>query len=156
MNQHIIFYRTRYTDKLRDNGVDEKTARARSDALDGALRDAVATKTEVLELENKIDVKFAEQRDLLRENCDELKDETARFRLEMSHRLNELSTRIETMKSDNTMRTFAMLSPLYLGALGLFWQASRSLPPMLAPPQIQRSQTLPMAPTQLPTPQPVK
>jgi chromosome segregation ATPase len=54
MNQHIIFDRTRYTDKLRDNGVDEKTARAHSDALDGALRDAVATKTDLQEVEQSL------------------------------------------------------------------------------------------------------
>jgi hypothetical protein len=60
MNQHIIFDRTRYTDKLRDNGVDEKTARAHSDALDGALRDAVATKTDLLELKTELKTDIAE------------------------------------------------------------------------------------------------
>jgi chromosome segregation ATPase len=54
MSQHIIFDRTRYTDKLRDNGVDEKTARAHSDALDGALRDAVATKTDLQAVETTL------------------------------------------------------------------------------------------------------
>jgi hypothetical protein len=54
MNQHIIFDRTRYTDKLRDNGVDEKTARAHSDAPDGALRDAVATKTDLNAVEQAV------------------------------------------------------------------------------------------------------
>jgi predicted nuclease with TOPRIM domain len=58
MTQQILFDRTRYTDKLRENGVDEKTARAHGEALDGALREGVVTQTFLKEQLGSIDTKF--------------------------------------------------------------------------------------------------
>jgi ABC-type transporter Mla subunit MlaD len=91
MNQHIIFDRTRYTDKLRDNGVDEKTARAHSDALDGALRDAVATKTDVNEVKAELQGDIAELRA-------ELKSDIAELRVELKSEISELRNEL---KADN-------------------------------------------------------
>jgi septal ring factor EnvC (AmiA/AmiB activator) len=45
MTQQILFDRVRYTDKLRESGIDEKTARAHAEALDGVLRDGVVTQS---------------------------------------------------------------------------------------------------------------
>ena len=94
MNQHIIFDRTRYTDKLRDNGVDEKTARAHSDALDGALRDAVATKTDLSEVKAELKGDIADLKAELKGDIadlrTELKGDIADFRTE----LHELEGRV--------------------------------------------------------------
>ena len=107
MNQHIIFDRTRYTDKLRDNGVDEKTARAHSDALDGALRDAVATKTDLLELKSELKTDIAELRTELKTDIAELEaridtqfaDVHLKF-ADVNTRFAEQSTKIEAAKID--------------------------------------------------------
>jgi hypothetical protein len=52
----ITFDKLAYVDKLKSGGIDEVQARAHADALDQALRDAVATKADVQELENKIEL----------------------------------------------------------------------------------------------------
>jgi chromosome segregation ATPase len=92
MNQHIIFDRTRYTDKLRDNGVDEKTARAHSDALDGALRDAVATKTDLSVVEQALKSDIAEFRTEFKTEVTELRTEIAEVKSELKADIAELKT----------------------------------------------------------------
>ena len=94
MNQHIIFDRTRYTDKLRDNGVDEKTARAHSDALDGALRDAVATKADVNEVKAELKGDIAELRADLKGDIAEVRAELKGDIAEVRAELHELEGRI--------------------------------------------------------------
>jgi predicted nucleic acid-binding Zn-ribbon protein len=83
MNQHIIFDRTRYTDKLRDNGVDEKTARAHSDALDGALRDAVATKADLQDVRLALEADIAGLKQELKSDISELKSDMVELRQEV-------------------------------------------------------------------------
>jgi hypothetical protein len=107
MNQHIIFDRTRYTDKLRDNGVDEKTARAHSDALDGALRDAVATKTDLLEFKTALSMDVLELKTELKTDITELEarmdtqfaDIHLKF-ADINTKFAEQNTRTETAKID--------------------------------------------------------
>jgi peptidoglycan hydrolase CwlO-like protein len=60
MTQQIPFDRTRYTDKLRENGVDEKTARAHGEALDGVLREAVVTQSVLKEQISLVDARFVD------------------------------------------------------------------------------------------------
>lgn len=43
----VTFDRLTYIDRLREAGVDDKQARAHAEALDAALRDTVATKTDI-------------------------------------------------------------------------------------------------------------
>lgn len=43
----VTFDRLAYIDRLREAGVDDKQARAHAEALDAALRDTVATKTDI-------------------------------------------------------------------------------------------------------------
>jgi hypothetical protein len=57
------FDRLTYVDKLKEAGIDERSARAHADALEQALREEVATKaditalkTDVLRLEHKLEV----------------------------------------------------------------------------------------------------
>ena len=90
MNQHIIFDRTRYTDKLRDNGVDEKTARAHSDALDGALRDAVATKSDLDEVERSVTANLDQVERSLTAAVAELRTEISELRNEFKTDISEL------------------------------------------------------------------
>jgi hypothetical protein len=80
MTQTLIFDRQRYTDKLRDNGIDEKAARAHGDALDGALREAIATKADV---------------QLVLAEIAKLKTEIGDVRLELKHDIAALETRFD-------------------------------------------------------------
>lgn len=56
MNEQILFDRLRYMDKLKSAGIPEAQARAHADAMDEALRESVATKTDITRIENKIDL----------------------------------------------------------------------------------------------------
>jgi hypothetical protein len=80
MTQTLIFDRQRYTDKLRDNGIDEKAARAHGDALDGALREAIATKADVQSV--KADVQS-------------VRDELTAAKLELKHDIAAVETKLE-------------------------------------------------------------
>jgi hypothetical protein len=56
MNEQILFDRLRYIDKLKGAGIGEDQARAHADAIDSALREAVATKSDIARLDAKIDL----------------------------------------------------------------------------------------------------
>jgi len=56
MTDQILFDRLRYIDRLTQAGFPQEHARVHADALDEALREAVATKTDVARLEQKIEV----------------------------------------------------------------------------------------------------
>jgi tetrahydromethanopterin S-methyltransferase subunit G len=61
MNEQILFDRLRYIDKLKGAGIGENHARAHAEAFDSALREAVATKSDIAALKNdiaKIDAKI--------------------------------------------------------------------------------------------------
>lgn len=47
MNEQILFDRLRYMDKLKSAGIPEAQARAHADAMDEALRESVATKSDI-------------------------------------------------------------------------------------------------------------
>lgn len=51
-----LFDRLIYVQRLRSAGVDEQQAIAQADALDGAFRESVATKTDIAEVDRRIDV----------------------------------------------------------------------------------------------------
>jgi hypothetical protein len=52
----ITFDRLAYVDKLKSGGIDEAAARAHAEALDQALRDTVATKQDLREVQHQIEV----------------------------------------------------------------------------------------------------
>jgi hypothetical protein len=54
----LTFDRLAYIDRLRQAGVGENEARAHADALDAALRDTVATKADVNNLELRLEAKI--------------------------------------------------------------------------------------------------
>jgi hypothetical protein len=54
MNEQILFDRLRYIDKLKGAGIGEDQARAHADAIDSALREAVATKSDIAALKSDI------------------------------------------------------------------------------------------------------
>ncbi|MBV9290260.1 MAG: hypothetical protein JO288_21000 [Hyphomicrobiales bacterium] len=54
MADQILFDRLRYIDRLTQAGVGQDQARAHADALDEALRDAVATKSDIAEVKNAV------------------------------------------------------------------------------------------------------
>ncbi len=55
----LTFDRLAYIDRLKEAGFDEKQARAQADALDAALRETVATKTDIDLLRAEIRADFA-------------------------------------------------------------------------------------------------
>ena len=57
MTDQLLFDRLRYMDKLmKDGSVPEAQARAMADALEDALQESVATKSDITRLENKIEL----------------------------------------------------------------------------------------------------
>lgn len=54
MADQILFDKLAYIDQLKRAGIDETHARAHGEALDSALRDSVATKSDILLLKNEI------------------------------------------------------------------------------------------------------
>jgi hypothetical protein len=56
MTDQILFDRLAYIDRLIRAGVSADQARAHADAMDAALRESVATKSDVQRLESKIDL----------------------------------------------------------------------------------------------------
>jgi chromosome segregation ATPase len=144
MSQHIIFDRTRYTDKLRDNGVDEKTARAHSDALDGALRDAVATKTDLQAVETTLKTDLQELEKSLTTELHELEgrmninfadidgkfaDISVKF-AEQNTKFAEQNAKIETAKLDILrwlIATQLALAGLVIGVMLKFMNSANPL-----------------------------
>lgn len=55
----LTFDRLAYIDRFKDAGFDDKQARAQADALDAALRESVATKTDIDLLRAEIRTDFA-------------------------------------------------------------------------------------------------
>lgn len=58
MTDQILFDRLRYLDRLTAAGVPEEQARAHADAIDEALRESVATRSDIARLDQKIDSKI--------------------------------------------------------------------------------------------------
>lgn len=52
----ILFDRLAYMDRLTRAGIGEEQARAHAEAMDEALRESVATRTDIAILENKIEL----------------------------------------------------------------------------------------------------
>ena len=60
MNEQILFDRLRYVDKLKSAGIPDAQARAHADAMHEALRESVATKSDIAAL--RTDLHALEQR----------------------------------------------------------------------------------------------
>jgi tetrahydromethanopterin S-methyltransferase subunit G len=120
MTQQILFDRTRYTDKLRENGVDEKTARAHGEALDGALREGVVTQTFLKEQLSGIDVKFdakfveVDKRfDKVDARMDKLEAKIDAVEVRFDAKLDKLESKVMTAISESKQQ----LTWLIVGAL---------------------------------------
>lgn len=50
MSDQILFDRLRYIDKLKSSGISDEHARAHADAIDNALRESVATRSDITAL----------------------------------------------------------------------------------------------------------
>lgn len=53
-DQQILFDRLRYMDRLKSAGIPEQQARAHADAMDDALRESVATKSDFVPIRAEI------------------------------------------------------------------------------------------------------
>jgi hypothetical protein len=58
MTNHILFDRLIYIDRLKRAGVNEEQARAHADAMDEALRESVATKSDIELLKRDLTIRF--------------------------------------------------------------------------------------------------
>jgi hypothetical protein len=62
METQLLFDKLAYVDRLTKAGIDESQARAFSDALEEALRESVATKTDIIQLQHAIAEDIADVR----------------------------------------------------------------------------------------------
>jgi hypothetical protein len=124
----IPFDRLRYTDMLRNAGIDEKSARAHADALDDAMRQGVATKSDIADLRSELKSDIADVRTEIRSVRYELKSDIAELRHELKADIAGLRTEFKTdMSGLETAVTriivekhVAMLQWLAGGLTGLF------------------------------------
>ena len=79
MSDQILFDKLAYIDKLKSAGISDDQARAHAEAMDAALRDSVATKSDIAEL------RLATKSDI------------AELRLEIATLKNELTLRVGGM-----------------------------------------------------------
>jgi gas vesicle protein len=111
----IPFDRLRYTDMLRNAGIDEKAARAHADALDDVMRQGVATKSDVTDLHSALKSNIADARTELKSDIadvrtalksdiaglqTELKSDIADVRREIHDIRHELKTDIAGLRFD--------------------------------------------------------
>ena len=92
----IPFDRLRYTDMLRNAGIDEKSARAHADALDDAMRQGVATKSDVGDVRSDMQNVRQELKTDIAELRQELKTDIAELRHELKTDIAELRHELKT------------------------------------------------------------
>jgi len=98
------FDRLAYVDRLKSGGVEEKQARAHAEALDAALRDTVATRSDVSELRTELRSEMSELRTELRSEMSELRTglrtEMSELRNELRSEMGELRNELEAVRSE--------------------------------------------------------
>ena len=92
----IPFDRLRYTDMLRNAGIDEKSARAHADALDDAMRQGVATKSDITDVRSDMQNVRQELKTDIAELRQELKTDIAELRHELKTDIAELRHELKT------------------------------------------------------------
>ena len=92
----IPFDRLRYTDTLRNAGIDEKSARAHADALDDAMRQGVATKSDIGDVRSDMQNVRQELKTEIAELRHELKTDIAELRHELKTDISELRQEVKT------------------------------------------------------------
>ena len=117
MTTHILFDKFAYVDRLRQAGVDEALARAHGDGLEQALREEVATKSDLKDVEVALrsDLKGVEIA---------LRSEIVAVRSEIKDVKTELKAEIAALKSEllklMLYQTAALIS--ILGGLGAIFK----------------------------------
>ena len=96
----IPFDRLRYTDMLRNAGIDEKSARAHADALDDAMRQGVATKSDISDVRSDMQGVRQELKTDIAELRQELKTDIAELRHELKTDIAELRHELKTEISE--------------------------------------------------------
>ena len=56
MSDQILFDKLRYIDRLANAGIDREQARAHAEAIEEALRESVATKSDIADLKHAIEL----------------------------------------------------------------------------------------------------
>ncbi len=96
MNTHILFDKFAYVDRLRQAGVDEALARAHGDGLEQALREEVATKSDLKDVEVALRSEFVAVRSEIKDVefalRSEIKDATASTISTLTNRISIAAT----------------------------------------------------------------
>jgi len=107
MNAHtLVFDKLIYLDRLKSAGVSDEVARAHADGLDQALRDSVATKSDLQALESRQDGKF----DSLEKRIDAL-----------DAKIETSVARLETKIAEAQVTTTRWMIGTFIALGGLFW-----------------------------------
>lgn len=120
----MTFDRLAYVDRLKAAGFAEPQARAMADGLDQALREEVATKTDIATLRNEIDLFRVEFKSELGALRSEFKSDLGALRSELKSDIGTLKSELGTLRSDlGTLRSeftgeLGMLDGKFRGELG--------------------------------------
>jgi len=105
----LTFDKLVYIDRLKSAGVAEPQARAHAEALDQALRDTVATKSDLAAARQ-------ESRDEMRGLREELRNEMRGLREELHNEVSRLDHKIDVLGRDLTIR-MGGIAVILFGAL---------------------------------------
>jgi ribosomal protein L29 len=155
MTHQIVMDRHRFITTVREGGLDEKAATAIANAVDTGLRDAVATKADLKDLEAVTRTEFAEMRAETKSEFAAIRAETksgfAAVTAEFSAIRAEIALSREASRADvasaqvSTVKWItALILPLYAVMAGLVWQ----LRAPSAPAAVKASMSLPAAAVQ--------
>jgi hypothetical protein len=124
MADQILFDRLAYIDRLKRGGIDDNQARAHAEAMDGALRESVATKpdlgglennirSEISGLENNIRSEISGLEINIKSEINRLETKITRLETKLEAEVARLETKIEISVRDVTIRIGAMLVALF-------------------------------------------
>jgi hypothetical protein len=112
MSDQVLFDRLTYIDKLQGAGIPADQARAHADALDSALRDSVATKTDVAELGTALKSDIAELRTATKADFAAVR---ADLKTEITAVRADLKTEITAVRADLKTEIAAVRADMALG-----------------------------------------
>jgi predicted nucleic acid-binding Zn-ribbon protein len=111
MADQILFDKLAYIDRLKRGGVDDNQARAHAEAMDGALRESVATKPDLGGLENNIRSEISGLEINIKSEINRLETKITRLETKLEAEVARLETKISVR--DVTIRIGAMLVALF-------------------------------------------
>ncbi|HMK89998.1 MAG TPA: coiled-coil domain-containing protein [Methylocystis sp.] len=100
MTQQILFNQFAYADRLKKGGFTDEQARASAEALESALTEVVATKSDIRELRSELKSEIIELRSELKSDISELKSEISELRSELKSDIFRINGDIAELKAE--------------------------------------------------------